>query len=104
MSLTSAIIVAGILVALGLAVGIAVAAYYAYRLMVTITIFKATDNARDAAMLHRSMNGKPPKPPEESPEKKVAQMPDIGIHEMGENPVARKNLRKKLNATPEVAY
>lgn len=104
MSLTTSIIIAGIVVGTGIAVGLSVIGYFLVRLMTTIAIFKATDNAKDAAMLHRTITRQSPKDPNNTPEKKATDIPDIGIHEMGENREARKNIRSKLNATPDTVY
>lgn len=97
LSLPTAILIAGILIGIGLPVTIIAFCYFAYKMMMSATIFRFSDNANDSAYLHRQLLNKAPKAPDMPPEAH-----DIEIASMSDNPEAMENLRR--NQDPSSAY
>jgi len=102
MSLTTAIIVGCAFIGVGVAVGFSVLGYFLFRLVSMTMAYRVATTAKEAAMLMRAANQTPAAGT--TPEKKVTDMPDIGLHQMADSPDARKTLRKKQNSTPQEAY
>lgn len=96
MSLTTAIIVAGVLVMIGLIGGLGLLGLFAYKIFCQLAVFKVAATAADAAMLNRSLRNKAPTPPSAAPDSE--EPPNAGLNDLGNE--ARKEIRKKLNSTP----
>jgi len=96
LSLPAAILIAGICIGIGLPATVFSILYFAYRMVLMVSVLKRTDTVNDAAYLHRQMGGKKVKPPKE-----IIESPEIEIGSMAENSKAMENLRKMQDPPDE---
>jgi len=95
-SLPTAILIAGIVIGIGFPAAMIGAFYFAYKMLLTATIFKSATNANDAAFLHRQFSKETPKPPEADPV-----IPDMEISSMADSEEMMANLRRNQDPSPE---
>lgn len=80
-SLPTAILIAAMVVGVALPLGILAAAFFAYKIFVAAKIFNLSKTVEDAAFLQRQFTKN-----KITQEKVVAEMPDIEIAALAENP------------------
>lgn len=100
MSTTQALLAAAAIIGICMTVGLVGFGYFAFRLVRMTLVLKASTTAKEAAMLLRADDAKSAAASAQL-NKNPMELPDIGIHQMGESHEAKKNLRKKQNATSE---
>ena len=95
-SLPTAILLAGALIGIGLSVGLIGCLFVLYRIFITLSVLRTADTPEDAAFLYRQFTGKKKKP-----QKVVAEMPDLEIGSLADNPDAMENMRKQQSSLSE---
>lgn len=95
MSPTTAALIIGFMVTVGIGVTVTLSIKHLCNLLKTIAVLKAAGTAKEAAFLSRQLLDESPKPPE----KMVAEMPEIDVSSMADNPKAMKNLRAKQSSS-----
>lgn len=89
MSITTAIIIAGVAIGIGLAFGIASACYLFYKMFSLLIIAQSGDPTAMRRFLRA--------PAAPATEKIVPPMPEVGIEAIAENPEVMEKLRMKQN-------